>query len=186
MLEDEKDSTMNTEKREKDKMKRDEQENEMNTENKEQDSMKRDEQENEMNTENKEKNSMEEGYEKVHYEIKFVETEDGYRLEASGDKEALKRLGIGPRMVGRGRGRRQNGAQAGTRGRRMRRRVNHRAAAARRRRAMRQAWIEADPGQPHPRCDERQAARRGTRGHGRHPGMRGAHAGKGSHETWDW
>jgi hypothetical protein len=39
--------------------------------------------------------------EKVHYEIKFVETDEGFRLEASGDKDALRRLGIGPNMVGR-------------------------------------------------------------------------------------
>ena len=37
--------------------------------------------------------------EKILYEIKLVENDDGYRLEASGDKEVLKQLGIGPDMV---------------------------------------------------------------------------------------
>jgi hypothetical protein len=46
--------------------------------------------------EKKNKQSMDE---KIHYEIKFIENEEGYRLEASGDKEVLKRLGIGPNMV---------------------------------------------------------------------------------------
>lgn len=72
------------------------------------------------NYENMEKNkdTMDE---KVHYEIKFVETDDGYRLEASGDKEALKRLGIGPGMVGKRPGSRH--------GRFRRHRGSHRAAA---------------------------------------------------------
>jgi hypothetical protein len=58
--------------------------------------MKDNEKENLNNMENNNEKSMDE---KVHYEIKFVEYEDGYRLEASGDKEVLKRLGIGPHMV---------------------------------------------------------------------------------------
>ena len=37
--------------------------------------------------------------EKILYEIKLVENDDGYRLEASGDKEVLKQLGFGPDMV---------------------------------------------------------------------------------------
>ena len=50
--------------------------------------------------------------ENVLYEIKFVETADGYRLEASGDKALLHRLGIGPRMLG---GRKRPGRHAGKR-----------------------------------------------------------------------
>ena len=43
--------------------------------------------------------------EKVHFEIKFTETADGYRLEAIGDKEALRKLGISPNMLNRKMGR---------------------------------------------------------------------------------
>lgn len=55
--------------------------------------------------------------EKIHYEIRFVETEDGYRLEAKGDKRMLKRLGIGPNMLRRGRSghRRHRGFRFGPR-----------------------------------------------------------------------
>ena len=45
---------------------------------------------------------------KVHFEISFTETEDGYILEANGDKDALRRLGIGPRMLEAKRGRRRH------------------------------------------------------------------------------
>ena len=68
-------------------------------------------------TEKNNTDNMSENNEKVHYEIKFVETEDGYRLEATGDKAALKRLGIGPNMVGRGR-KHGRGRAKGPRGRR--------------------------------------------------------------------
>lgn len=39
--------------------------------------------------------------EKVHLEIRFSETEDGFRWEAAGDKDTLRELGIGPFMLGR-------------------------------------------------------------------------------------
>lgn len=39
--------------------------------------------------------------EKVHLEIRFVETEDGFRWETVGDKDTLRKLGIGPLMIGR-------------------------------------------------------------------------------------
>jgi len=34
--------------------------------------------------------------EKVIHEVKVVETEDGFRIEVKGDKEALRRMGFGP------------------------------------------------------------------------------------------
>jgi hypothetical protein len=43
-----------------------------------------------------EENKMEE---KIHFAITFTETDDGYKLEASGDKDTLHRLGISPRML---------------------------------------------------------------------------------------
>ena len=50
---------------------------------------------------NEEKKPMEN---KVLYEIRFVETEDGYRLIAKGDKKGLRRMGFGPMsMLGAGR-----------------------------------------------------------------------------------
>lgn len=85
--------------------------------------------ENEIDNLKNEEQNKESMNEKVHYEIKFVETEDGYRLEASGDKDALRRLGIGPNMVGkrrgRGQGRRGNGRRGAMaqRNRRMNRRM---------------------------------------------------------------
>jgi hypothetical protein len=44
--------------------------------------------------------------EKVISEIRFVETEDGFRVEFKGDKERLRQMGFGPGAWGWGRGRR--------------------------------------------------------------------------------
>ena len=159
------------------------------------------------NLKNKDKNktnNMNESNEKVHYEIKFVETGDGYRLEASGDKEALRRLGIGPNMVGRSgmghrkgpRGRQHRGPGEARRGRRMHRGPGRRAAHARRRRAMNQAWQSYDREQlGHPAFA--QGPRRhycGPRhnhhaapGFGRYPGLEMPDSpDKGFSKTWDW
>ena len=38
--------------------------------------------------------------EKVIGEIRFVETDDGFRIEMKGDKERLKEMGWGPGMIG--------------------------------------------------------------------------------------
>lgn len=50
--------------------------------------------------------------EKVIGEIRFIETEDGFRIEVKGDKEQLKEMGWGPGMMrprskGMGRGRKR-------------------------------------------------------------------------------
>jgi len=71
---------------------------------------------------NKEKGPMEN---KVLYEIRFVETEDGYRIIAKGDKKGLRRMGFGP-MSMLGAGRRVHHSRS--RGRRMRRMHARRAA----------------------------------------------------------
>jgi hypothetical protein len=42
--------------------------------------------------------------EKVVHEVKFVETDDGFRIEVKGDKELLKKMGFGPGMMGFGPG----------------------------------------------------------------------------------
>lgn len=42
--------------------------------------------------------------EKVIQEIRFIETDDGFRIEATGDKEQLKAMGFGPEMFRMGRG----------------------------------------------------------------------------------
>ena len=43
--------------------------------------------------------------EKVVGEIRFIETDDGFRIEMKGDKERLKEMGWGPGMMGlRGKG----------------------------------------------------------------------------------
>lgn len=42
--------------------------------------------------------------EKVLHEMRFIETDDGYRIEVKGDKERLKKMGFGPGMFGMGRG----------------------------------------------------------------------------------
>ncbi|MCO5183118.1 MAG: hypothetical protein M9928_14140 [Anaerolineae bacterium] len=67
--------------------------------------------------------------EKVLQEIRFIETDDGFRIEAKGDKEQLKAMGFGPGMFGFGRrfGRKKrHGAHRHHRpGPRMRRRMWH-------------------------------------------------------------
>jgi hypothetical protein len=134
-----------------------------------------------------EKNNTQSMDEKVHYEIKFVETEDGYRLEATGNKRALKRLGIGPRMVGRKHPHRK--ARRSRELRRINRQRRKLAAKARRLEKMEKAWGYAGFGDP---------GRRGPKyGHSRRFQNRnefGRHSRKGMphiekrnyHETWDW
>jgi hypothetical protein len=63
--------------------------------------------------------------EKVLQEIRFIETDEGFRIEVNGDKEQLKAMGFGPGMFGFGRGfgRRQHGKPGA--GRHMRRRMRH-------------------------------------------------------------
>jgi hypothetical protein len=39
---------------------------------------------------------------KVVHEVKFVETDDGFRIEVKGDKELLKKMGFGPGLMGFG------------------------------------------------------------------------------------
>lgn len=159
------------------------------------------------NLKNKDKNNtnnMNESNEKVHYEIKFVETDDGYRLEASGDKEALRRLGIGPNMVGspglgRRKGRRSQrhrGPGGARRGRSKHRGPGRRASRARHRRAMNQAWQSHDREQPgHPAlahgvrrryCGPRHS-HHAAPGYGRYQGTEKTNfPKKGSSETWNW
>ncbi len=36
--------------------------------------------------------------EKVIHEVRFIETDDGFRIEVKGDKERMKEMGIGPGM----------------------------------------------------------------------------------------
>lgn len=36
---------------------------------------------------------------KILYEVRLVETDDGFRLEVKGDKEQLRGMGFGPRMM---------------------------------------------------------------------------------------
>lgn len=154
--------------------------------------MKDNEKENLNNMEKNNTNSMDE---KVHYEIKFVETEDGYRLEASGDKEALKRLGIGPNMVGRkrrpGRGRRSR------QWRRMNRRQRRQAAMGQRFNRMNQPWAAAgfdQPGQGRPgpgfgprrRFHGSPCTRHDANGYGRYPGKDMPQAGEEHADTLDW
>jgi len=67
--------------------------------------------------------------EKVLYEIRFVETEDGFRLEATGDKKGLRRMGFGPLSM-LGAGRRVQHGRGGRAGHRMRRMRARRAAMA--------------------------------------------------------
>jgi len=144
------------------------------------------------NMENKDNNNMDE---KVHYEIKFVETEEGYRLEATGDKKALNRLGIGPNMVGRKR-------RGGHRGRKDWARARHaRKAGPRRRRRAAAIGHQPEGMRGHyrfaqgPRLDEFGSAR-GLRHRSRR--MHGPHAGHGygqpleknrpdfGQTTWEW
>jgi hypothetical protein len=93
-----------------------------------------------------EKNNTNNMDEKVHYEIKFTETEDGFRLEATGDKKALKRLGIGPNMVGR---RHQSGRARRARAlRKVNRQQKRLAAKARRLERMNQPWAPSGVDRP--------------------------------------
>jgi hypothetical protein len=39
--------------------------------------------------------------EKVIHEVRFIETDDGYRIEVKGDKEAIREMGFNPRMMKR-------------------------------------------------------------------------------------
>lgn len=36
--------------------------------------------------------------EKVIHEVRFIETDDGFRIEVKGDKERMKKMGFGPGM----------------------------------------------------------------------------------------
>jgi hypothetical protein len=36
--------------------------------------------------------------EKVIHEVRFIETDDGFRIEVKGDKERMKEMGFGPGM----------------------------------------------------------------------------------------
>jgi len=40
--------------------------------------------------------------EKVLHEVRFIETDDGFRIEVKGDKELIKKMGFGPGMMGFG------------------------------------------------------------------------------------
>jgi hypothetical protein len=123
------------------------------------------------NLKNMEKNNTNNMDEKVHYEIKFVETEDGYRLEASGDKKALKRLGISPSMVGR---KRWSGRRA-CELRKVNRRRRMLAAKAKRLERADHPWAAAEfdrPGHPGPDFGPREPMQRGGE-FGRHQGRRG-------------
>ena len=40
--------------------------------------------------------------EKVLHEVRFIETDDGFRIEVKGDKERMRELGCGPGMMGFG------------------------------------------------------------------------------------
>lgn len=62
----------------------------------------------------------------THFAITFTETKDGYKLEASGDKDALRRLGIGPRMLDKRRTRSRAGRHARRRRRDMAQHQLHR------------------------------------------------------------
>ena len=42
--------------------------------------------------------------EKVIHEVRFIETEDGFRIEVKGDKERIRQIGFGPGMMGFGPG----------------------------------------------------------------------------------
>lgn len=141
--------------------------------------MKENEKENLNKKENNNKNSMDE---KILYEIKFVETEDGYRLEASGDKAVLRKLGIGPMMVGR---KRRSGRQRHWRRGRPRHAMPHATFGQ-------QTETTDQPNQP---GNRRPGLGPRRRFHGRHgTGRSGGFPGKdfpqsrrkGHPETWDW
>jgi hypothetical protein len=38
--------------------------------------------------------------ERVIHEVRFVETDDGFRIEVKGDKECIREMGFGPGMMG--------------------------------------------------------------------------------------
>lgn len=38
--------------------------------------------------------------ERVIHEVRFVETDDGFRVEVKGDKERMREMGFGPGMMG--------------------------------------------------------------------------------------
>lgn len=145
--------------------------------------MKENEKENLNKKENNNKNSMDE---KILYEIKFVETEDGYRLEASGDKAVLRKLGIGPMMVGR---KRRSGRQRHWR----RGRPRH---AMPRATFGQQTETTDQPNQPghrrpgfgsQRRFNSQRYHRHGAGRSGGYPGKGFAQSGrKGRPETWDW
>ena len=40
--------------------------------------------------------------EKVIHEVRFIETDDGFRIEVKGDKERMRQMGFGPGMMGFG------------------------------------------------------------------------------------
>jgi len=42
--------------------------------------------------------------EKILHELRVIETDDGFRIEVKGDKERLKKMGLGPGMMGFGPG----------------------------------------------------------------------------------
>jgi hypothetical protein len=42
--------------------------------------------------------------EKVIHEVRFIETDDGFRIEVKGDKERIRSMGFGPGMMGFGPG----------------------------------------------------------------------------------
>lgn len=159
--------------------------------------MKDNEKENMKNMENNNENSMDE---KVHYEIKFVEYEDGYRLEASGDKEVLKRLGIGPLMV-TNLGNKKRPPAHGRRGRRWRgmNRLHRRPAGAKRRfRSMNAPGVDSGSGLPGRRpgpgfrsqrrlYDARRPGPWGNKRFNRRWRKSTSHPeGKGHGEIWDW
>jgi len=136
------------------------------------------------NMRNMEKNENKTMDEKVHYEIKFVETEDGYHLVATGDKKALKRLGIGPNMFGRKR-------RGGHRGNRNWARARHARRMHRRPEGMRGPdRFEQGPG-PESFGFAEGPHRRSRRMHGRHDGHgHGRPQGKNRPDfgqiTWEW
>jgi hypothetical protein len=118
-----------------------------------------------------EKNNTNNMDKKVHYEIKFTETEDGYLLEATGDKKALKRLGIGPNMVGR---RQRSGrARRARELRKINRQRRRLAAKARRLEGMNHPWAPAGIDRPGRRGPGFRAQGRFQDGgeHGRHRGQ---------------
>ncbi len=58
--------------------------------------------------------------EKVIHEVRFIETEDGFRVEVTGDKERIRQIGFGPGMMGCGPGMHRH-RRHGRHGRRMHR-----------------------------------------------------------------